>query len=163
MVNEKYNGHTRIYTDGSKKEEKVGYVVVTDQESTRRRIRDQLSTEQKAIIGAIQKLATTGLRGVIFTDSLNTMMTASGNNHTKNLDTRKITQLMDKRKENVTMCWVPGHAGIFGNEEADEEAQNELLKSRSPTMKCTHQRTKADGLRRKWRAADKVGGKRGKM
>jgi hypothetical protein len=28
LVNEKYN--TRIYTDGSKKEEKVGYAVVTD-------------------------------------------------------------------------------------------------------------------------------------
>jgi hypothetical protein len=43
LVNEKYNEPTRIYTDGSKKEEKVGYAVVTDQQSTRRRIRDQLS------------------------------------------------------------------------------------------------------------------------
>jgi hypothetical protein len=32
LVNEKYNEHTRIYTNGSKKEEKVGYVVVTDQQ-----------------------------------------------------------------------------------------------------------------------------------
>jgi hypothetical protein len=96
------NDHTRIYTEGSKKEEKVGYVVVTDQQSTRRRIRDQsslISAEQEAIIGAIQKLPTTGVRGVIFTDSLSTMMAASGNNHTKNC------QLMDKRKGNVTLCW----------------------------------------------------------
>jgi hypothetical protein len=34
LLNEKYNNHTRIYTDGSKKEEKVGYAVVTDQQST---------------------------------------------------------------------------------------------------------------------------------
>jgi hypothetical protein len=33
LVNEKYNDHTRFYTDGSKKEEKVGYAVVTDQQS----------------------------------------------------------------------------------------------------------------------------------
>jgi disulfide oxidoreductase YuzD len=33
LVNEKNIDHTRIYTDGSKKEEKVGYVVVTDQQS----------------------------------------------------------------------------------------------------------------------------------
>jgi hypothetical protein len=30
LVNEKYNDHTRISTNGSKKEEKVGYVVATD-------------------------------------------------------------------------------------------------------------------------------------
>jgi hypothetical protein len=56
LVNEKYNDHIRIYTDGSKREEKVGYEVVTDQQSTRRSIRDQssiVSTEQEAIIGAI--------------------------------------------------------------------------------------------------------------
>jgi ribonuclease HI len=51
------------------------------------------------------------------------MMAASGNNHTKNPKTRKIRHLMDKRKGNVTLCWVPGHAGITGKEEADEEAK----------------------------------------
>jgi hypothetical protein len=56
--------------------------------------------EQEAIIGEKQKLPTTGVRGVIFTDSLSTMIAASGNNHTKNLKTRKIRQLMDKRKGN---------------------------------------------------------------
>jgi hypothetical protein len=39
LVNEKYKDYTRIYTDGSKKEEKEGYAVVTDQQSTRKRIR----------------------------------------------------------------------------------------------------------------------------
>jgi hypothetical protein len=43
MANEKYNDHTRIYTDGSKKEVKAGYVNAADQKSTRRRIRDQSS------------------------------------------------------------------------------------------------------------------------
>jgi hypothetical protein len=57
--------------------------------------------EQEASIGAIQKLPTTEVRGVIFTDSLSTMMAASGNNHTKNQKTIKVRQLMDKRKGNV--------------------------------------------------------------
>jgi ribonuclease HI len=67
------------------------------------------------------------------------MMAASGNNHTKTPETGKIKQLMDKRKGNVTLCWVPGHAGITGKEVADEEA-NKLLRNRSRTMKSTHQR-----------------------
>jgi hypothetical protein len=43
------------------------------------------------------------------------MVAASGKNHMKNPKTRKIRQLMDKRKGNVTLCSVPGHAGITGN------------------------------------------------
>jgi hypothetical protein len=60
LVSEKYNDYAKIYTDGSK--EKLGYGVVTDQQSTHRRIRDQLSifsAEEEAIeaiIDAIQKL-----------------------------------------------------------------------------------------------------------
>jgi ribonuclease HI len=122
LVNEKYNDHTRIYTDGSKKEEKVGYAVVTDQQSTWNQS-SIFSVEQEAIIGALQKLPTTGVRGVIFTDSLSTMMVASGNKHTINPKTRKIRQLMDKRKRNVILCWVSGHAGVIGNEELNEGAK----------------------------------------
>jgi hypothetical protein len=56
-------------------------------------------------------------------------MAVSGNKHTKNPKTREIKQLMDKRKGNVTPCWVPGHAGITGNKEADEEAKRALEES----------------------------------
>jgi ribonuclease HI len=72
-------------------------------------------------MGAIQKLPTMWVRGVIMTDSPSIMMAASGNNHTKNPKTRKIRQLMDKQKGSVPLCWVPGHARIIGNEEADSD------------------------------------------
>jgi ribonuclease HI len=71
----------------------------------------------------MQKLPTTEVRGMIFTDSLSTMMAASGNNPTKNPKTRKIKQLMDKRKRNVTLCWLPTHAGITETKEVDKEAK----------------------------------------
>jgi hypothetical protein len=36
---------------------------------------------------------------------------------------------MDKRKGNVSLCWVPGHAGITRNEKADVEAKRALEES----------------------------------
>jgi ribonuclease HI len=86
------------------------------------------------------------------------MMAASESNHTKNPKFIKIWQLIDKQKGNLTLCWVIRHAGITGNEEADKEAKRALEENRSRTMKSTD-----DGLRRKWRAAEKEDGKRGKM
>jgi ribonuclease HI len=55
------------------------------------------------------------------------MMATSGNNPTKNPKTRKIRQLMDKRKANVTLCWMSEHAGITGNEQVDEKALDESI------------------------------------
>jgi ribonuclease HI len=57
------------------------------------------------------------------------MMAASGNNPTKNPKTRKIRQLMDKRKGNVILCWVPEYAEITENEEANEEAKRAFEES----------------------------------
>jgi ribonuclease HI len=112
--------HTRIYIDGSKKEEKVRYAVVTDQQSTRRKIRDI----------NIQ-------RGTRSHHRRNTEATDNGGQRsdiywpTKHHDpkTRNIRQLMDKRKGNVTQCWVPKHAGITGKKDADEEAKRALEES----------------------------------
>jgi hypothetical protein len=91
LVNEKYNDHTRIFTVGSNKKEKVGYAVVTNQQSTRRR-----RSHKSSIFSAEQEATDNGVRGVIYTDSLSTMMAASGTNHTENPKTRKIRQLMDQ-------------------------------------------------------------------
>jgi hypothetical protein len=67
--------------------------------------------DQEASIGAIQKLPTTGVRGVICTDLLSTMMAESGKNHTKKL------------------CWLLGYVGITGNKEMDEVAKGALVES----------------------------------
>jgi hypothetical protein len=68
LVNEKYNDHTKIFTVGSKKEEKVGYAVVTNQQSTRRR-----RCHKSSIFSAEQEATDNGVRGVIYTDSLSTI------------------------------------------------------------------------------------------
>jgi ribonuclease HI len=57
------------------------------------------------------------------------MMATSGNNHMKNPKTRKIRQLMDKRKGNITRCCVPEHTGKTENKEADEKSKRAVEKS----------------------------------
>jgi ribonuclease HI len=48
--------------------------------------------------------------------------------HSKTI-TRKIRRLMDKRKGNVTLCWVPGHAGVTENEEVHEVLKRDIEES----------------------------------
>jgi hypothetical protein len=64
---------------------------------------------------------------------------------------------MDKRKGNVTLCFVPGHVE---NEVADEEAKRALKESNAKDKKYPSEDL---AVRRKWRAADKECRKRGRM
>jgi hypothetical protein len=104
----KYKHHIKIYTDGSKKEDKVGYSVICNQQTIKKRIRPQntiFSTEQGAILSAIY--ATMGDPGikVIATDSLRTLLAASDKKFTKNPKTRLIRKLLyqdSRRRQNYT-------------------------------------------------------------
>jgi hypothetical protein len=56
IIREKYERNENIYTDGSKKDERAGYAVITPNRTYRRRVHQQntfFSTEQEAIIKAI--------------------------------------------------------------------------------------------------------------
>jgi hypothetical protein len=54
------------------------------------------------------------------------MTAINGSNHTKNPKTIKLRGMMDRNKKQITLLWVPGHMGIPGNEQADEEAKAAL-------------------------------------
>jgi hypothetical protein len=80
--------HVKIYTDGSKMVDKVGYVIVKKEHTIRKRILPQntvYSAEQSAI-GAIQSEKNNRNKIVIITDSLNTIMAAESRTPTKNQD-----------------------------------------------------------------------------
>jgi ribonuclease HI len=88
----KYERHVKIYTDGSKKDERAGYAVITTIRTYRRRVHQQInvfSTEQEAIIKAIWLMKGTQRDKVIITDSLSTLTAIKGNIHTKNPKTIK--------------------------------------------------------------------------
>jgi ribonuclease HI len=54
------------------------------------------------------------------------MTAINGNNHTKNPKTITLREMMDRHRKQITLLWVPGHMGIPGNEQADEEAKAAL-------------------------------------
>jgi ribonuclease HI len=129
IIAEKYEGHQKIYTDGSKRDDKAGYAVSTPNCTYRRRVYQQntvFSTEQEAITKAISVTESTKGDKVISTDSLSTLTAIRGSNHTKNPKTIKLREMMDRLKKHITLLWVPGHMGIPGNEKADDEAKAAL-------------------------------------
>jgi ribonuclease HI len=75
-----YNDRLKIFTDGSLKDERVGYAIVTPESTIKNRMRSHttiLSAEQEATIKAIYLSKGKGAT-VIATDSLSTMMAVEG-------------------------------------------------------------------------------------
>jgi ribonuclease HI len=81
MRNPKGIKDIKIFTDDSKKAEKVGCVVITPDQNFRKRLKPQntvYSAEQEAIIKAIYVTQRTGERRLIIMDSLSTLMAVEG-------------------------------------------------------------------------------------
>jgi ribonuclease HI len=87
-LKDEYNKRLKIFTDGSLKDERVGYAIVTPEITIKNRMRSQttiFSAEQEAIIKAIYISKGEGAT-VIATDSLSTIMVVEGTRWTKNPD-----------------------------------------------------------------------------
>jgi hypothetical protein len=84
------------------------------------------SAEQLAIITALENISQTSKPMAISTDSLSTLLAASGNRWTRNPKTRIIRKLIDNLRNRISLIWVPSHAGISGNEAAEQAAKNAL-------------------------------------
>jgi aspartate/methionine/tyrosine aminotransferase len=80
-----YGKHVKIYTDGSKMGHKVGYAVIKEEHTIKKRILPQntvFSVEQSAIIEAIQS-------------EKSTIMATENRTQTKNLKTQTIRKMLD--------------------------------------------------------------------
>jgi ribonuclease HI len=121
---------TKIYTDGSKMGEKVGYAVVKEEHTIKKRILLQntvFSAEQSAIIEAIQSEKNNRHEIVIITDSLRTIMAAENRTPTKKPKKQTIRKMLDHERPRITLLSVPSHVGIPGNEKADQAARRGYL------------------------------------
>jgi hypothetical protein len=113
---EKYEHHNKIYTDESKKDEKVKYAVVLCESTIKRRQLPQnsiYSAEKSAIINAICSTASYKVKRVIVTDLLSTIIAVSDRIRSKNPKTQLIRKLIDQASTNFTLLWVPSHVGIL--------------------------------------------------
>jgi hypothetical protein len=99
ILNEKYEHHSKIYTNGSKKDEKVGYAVAVSESIIKRRQFPQnliYSAEQSAIINAFYSTASYNQNRVIITDSLSTIIAVSDRKRSKNPKIQLIQKLIDQ-------------------------------------------------------------------
>jgi ribonuclease HI len=107
-----YGKHVKIYTDGSKMGDKVGYAIVKEEHTIKKRIllqNTEFSAEQCAIIGAIQSQKNSRHEIVIITDPRSTIMAAESRTPTKNPKTQTNRKMLDQEGPKITLQWVPSH------------------------------------------------------
>ena len=128
----RYDGYCKIYTDGSKCNERTAAAYHGLFGTRSFRVKDNSSiftAEIEAIRGALQYIKVSWMRKfIVFCDSkslLESISTQESNNPLINDTLQAIYQLYSKNKI-IEFCWIPSHVGIIGNEEADTAAKAAL-------------------------------------
>ena len=128
LCKEQYRNCRKIFTDGSKRREGVGAAAVWDgggRSASLPREASIFTAEAHAISMALREVESQeGTQFVVMTDSrsvLGVLADIRTAHPVCRVMIHKINQLKDSNK-NVSLCWVPSHVGIRGNEEADRAA-----------------------------------------
>jgi ribonuclease HI len=130
---EEISDFTRVYTDGSKMDNLVGYAVIYGTKEIRIRLAEQtciFSAEAQAIIEAIKATRRWRItKKVILTDSLSSLMAQESLYSKGNSKTTELKNLLAEEGSSLRLMWVPAHSGVTGNERADKAAREALDQS----------------------------------
>lgn len=123
LIANRYTRHNHIYTDGSRSVNGVGFGVYNSSRTISNRLDSRCSVftaEATALIAAVDMIPPDEIREtVIFSDSASALSALESGNSKHTL----IQELEIKIKDrHITFCWIPGHCGIVGNEQADQLA-----------------------------------------
>ena len=144
-----YKDYFKIYTDGSKQEDKAAFGVYSESCSISKRLGDDSSiftAEIEAILRALKYIDYSPPlqdknKFVIFCDS-KSVLESIYNQTSKNtliiatLDyLQKLRNNKNKKDIEIKFCWIPSHVGIRGNCKVDEEAKKGLTKSQPRNYK----------------------------
>ncbi|GFR19628.1 putative RNA-directed DNA polymerase from transposon BS [Trichonephila clavata] len=134
---ELFSDYEPIFTDGSKSESHVGLAVV----SLSTVITDALpisasiyTAELHALRIAIEHISLScGKKFIIYTDSLSALQSIVSLHSSSHPILVDITYALANhlKKKGIRFCWIPGHAGITGNELADTAARSATGSSES--------------------------------
>ncbi|XP_055932957.1 uncharacterized protein LOC129962980 [Argiope bruennichi] len=126
----RYSSFTPIFTDGSKSDGHVGCGIALPSDTLSYRLHDHCSVftaELVAIFCALQEISPSSQRYfIIYTDSRSALEALSHCHkgmHPIAIRIMSTLQILQNRGFKVIFCWVPGHVGISGNEEADSAAK----------------------------------------
>jgi ribonuclease HI len=136
MVAKYFSDTVHIYTDGSKMDTKSGSAIVfpgQPDQSASFRLPDNTSiftAEGFALLFALGKIEEILPHNqfTIFSDSLSCILALNNHQH-DNIYIRRAADKLDRLTDEgiaVSICWIPSHVGIPGNELADEAAKQAL-------------------------------------
>ena len=142
-LKEQLSNSVHLFTDGSKEGERVSAAVFSPdyrEFSTSARLKDNTSVcgaELHALLlalNAIKQIAHSKRKKsfTIWSDSLSALQTIYGDGG-NDIKTTLIKYLLaDLTSKEITFIWLPGHVGIYGNEQADRLAKEARSKVISP-------------------------------
>ena len=124
-----YNDREHIYTDGSKSDTGVGCAFVYGPTTRTFTLPSQATVFTSELVAIHKALSfievSDDMSYTVFTDSLSSLF-AMRDFNTLNPVLQDILVLLtslDRTGKSVTLCWIPSHVGILGNERADAAAK----------------------------------------